>query len=79
MYLIMHIMRSEAALISTKVAELSDGNPFFFFLIHKTKIMTVIVCDERKINPFHADFTEDVRIMQAVSSNIATLLFICSR
>lgn len=29
LYLIMHIMRSEAASISTKVVELSHGNPFF--------------------------------------------------
>lgn len=30
MYLIMRIMRSEAALISTKVAELSHGDPIFY-------------------------------------------------
>lgn len=79
MSLIMHIMRCEAALISIKVVELSHSSPFF---IHKIKIVTVIVCDQRKNKSLLCWFhwgCRTWRIMQAVSSNIATLLFVCNR
>lgn len=40
-------------------------------------MMTVIVCDQKKINPFYADFIEDVGL-EELCKRLALILQLCS-